>query len=144
MSAQPPEEPAQLTEPPQPEEQQAAQPEAVGRRRWPRRGLLGLLAFGIYLAASLLIWGGSTIAHLSTYYIPRQDSPDSDFFRWAFAWTPWAITHGRSPLFSDVVFAPSGASLTWVTISPGPALAAWPITRDTRLLPGSRPDSARW
>ena len=69
------------------------------------------------------------LAHLSTYYIPRQDSPDSDFFRWAFAWTPWALTHGRSPLFSDVVFAPTGASLTWVTISPGPALAAWPITR---------------
>ena len=116
---------AQEQEPPADPER----PEEAARRRWPRRTLQGLLAFGVYLAGSLLIWGGSMLAHLSTYYIPRQDSPDSDFFRWAFAWTPWALTHGRSPLFSDVVFAPTGASLTWVTISPGPALAAWPITR---------------
>ena len=126
MSAQPPVDTEQGQDPQPSAESEGS--EAPARRRWPHRTLQGLLAFGLYLAGSLLIWGGSMLAHLSTYYIPRQDSPDSDFFRWAFAWTPWALTHGRSPLFSDVVFAPTGASLTWVTISPGPALAAWPIT----------------
>jgi hypothetical protein len=108
----------------------AAEVEEIAPRRLhaPGGAAAGFLAFALYLVASVLIWGGSMLAHLSTYYIPRQDSPDSDFFRWALAWGPWALTHGRSPLFSDVVFAPSGASLTWVTVVPGPAVAMWPVT----------------
>src|SRR6186713_2362382 len=103
MSEQPPQDDPERS-PEQDPPKDSDLPEVAARRPWPRRSLQGLLAFVVYLVGSLLIWGGSTLAHLSTYYIPRQDSPDSDFFRWAFAWTPWALTHGRSPLFSDVVF----------------------------------------
>ena len=94
-----------------------------------RKGALQAFgAFGIYLVASIVVWGGSTTLHLATMYIPRQDSSDSDFFRWAMAWVPWAIRHGQDPLTTTAVFAPYKASLTWVTMVPGPAIAMWPVT----------------
>jgi hypothetical protein len=106
----------------------AAEDPSPGRTPSPRRALAGLLAFVLYFVASVSIWGGSAVAHLSTDYIPEQTSADPDFFRWALAWSPWALLHGLNPLFSDAVFAPTGVSLTWATIVPGPALVMWPIT----------------
>ena len=97
----------------------------------PRRGraaLTALAAFAVYLAASLVIWGVLALTRLGTYYIPRQDSPDSYFFRWAMTWVPWAVAHGRDPLATDVIFAPYPVTLTWVTMVPGPALVMWPVT----------------
>jgi hypothetical protein len=98
----------------------------------PRRGrgaLTALGAFAIYLMASVVVWGGSTVTRLDTYYITRQDSPDPYFFRWAMTWVPWAIAHGRDPLVTDVIYAPYPVTLTWVTLAPGPAIAMWPVTR---------------
>ncbi|MFL5790619.1 MAG: hypothetical protein ACJ76A_03870 [Actinomycetota bacterium] len=97
-------------------------------RRRVRDTLSAFAAFVIYAAASVAIWGGSATMHLGTYYIPRQDSADSYLFRWALEWLPWALTHGRDPLASDAIFAPTGASLTWVTTVPGPAFVMWPVT----------------
>jgi hypothetical protein len=94
----------------------------------PSGWLAGVCAFAVYLVASTITYAGSTIAHLSTEYIPRQDASDSEFFRWALTWAPWAVTHGRDPLFTDVLYAPHGASLVWTTAVPGPALAMWPVT----------------
>ncbi|HEX3299120.1 MAG TPA: hypothetical protein VHW68_03305 [Actinomycetota bacterium] len=88
----------------------------------------GVCASAIYLVASLVIFGGSNLAHLGTEYIPRQDASDSEFFRWMLAWTPWAVTHGQNPLFTHVLRAPEGSSLVWTTAVPGPALAMWPVT----------------
>ena len=90
--------------------------------------MAGLAAFVVYLVSSAIIFGGSTLAHLGTEYIPRQDASDSEFFRWALAWAPWAVAHGRNPLVTDVLHAPQGASLVWTTAVPGPALAMWPVT----------------
>src|SRR6185436_16263277 len=94
----------------------------------PSGWLAGVCAFAVYLVASTITYAGSTIAHLSSEYIPRQDASDSEFFRWALTWAPWAVTHGRDPLFTDVLYAPHGASLVWTTAVPGPALAMWPVT----------------
>src|SRR5918911_2708002 len=43
-------------------------------------------------------------------------------------WMTYAIGHGTDPLFSDLVWAPDGANLAWVTSLPGPALVMSPIT----------------
>jgi hypothetical protein len=88
----------------------------------------GLVSFLMYLAGSILIWGIPVIGHLGSRYAAIDRFGDKDYFRWALTWTPWAIGHGDSPLHTAYVFAPNGLDLTWSTLVPGPALAAWPIT----------------
>jgi len=110
------------------DEPTAETPIADPPRRRTRDTLTAFVAFVIYATASAAIWGGSALMHLGSYYIPRQDSADSYLFRWALEWLPWALTHGRDPLASDYIFAPTGASLTWVTIVPGEAFVMWPVT----------------
>ena len=65
--------------------------------------------------------------HLNAIYV--SDGQDARFFRWALGWVPWAIEHGRNPMFTDRVFAPDGVSLTWTAVIPGPAVVVWPVTR---------------
>ena len=97
--------------------------------RWALTGWVGALcATGLYLVASIVIFAGSAIAHLNTMYIPQQNASDSEFFRWALVWTPWAISHGHNPMFTNMIHAPQGTSLVWVTASPGAALVMWPVT----------------
>jgi hypothetical protein len=90
--------------------------------------LTGFGAFLLYLVASVAIWGFPVIAHLGSRYVAIGRVGDPDYFRWALAWTPWAIGHGHSPLQGSSVFAPNGIDLTWSTLVPGPAIVAWPIT----------------
>jgi hypothetical protein len=54
-----------------------------------------------------------------------RDAPLTD---WFLAWTPWAISHGVSPWYTDRLLVPEGVNLTWNTLLPLPALLAWPIT----------------
>jgi hypothetical protein len=54
-----------------------------------------------------------------------RDAPLND---WFLAWTPWAISHGVSPWYTDRLLVPDGVNLTWNTLLPLPALLAWPIT----------------
>jgi len=84
-------------------------------------------AFLMYLIAAILLWARPVLAHLSTRYLANGRG-DVDLYRWMLAWTPWALTHGRSILFTDRVFAPGGVDLTWSTLMPGPALVMWPVT----------------
>ena len=99
----------------------------------PLRTRPSVRAFGVFLAYTFLsvaIWGRPVVAHLDSRFVaPWGGGPDSSFFQWALGWTPWAIAHGHGLLFTDRVFAPQGVDLTWVTISPGPALVMAPITR---------------
>ena len=89
--------------------------------------LAALGAFLLYLAASIVIWGRPVLAHFTSRYV-AGDRGDPDFYRWALAWTPWALSHHQSILFTDRVFAPQGVDLTWTALIPGPALVAWPVT----------------
>jgi hypothetical protein len=101
-------------------------PEPTGLRH--RRSLHGLVAFAMYLAASVAIWGMPVIGHLGSRYLAMQRNGDVDVYRWFLAWTPWAIAHGHSPLHTAYVFAPNGIDLTWTTFVPGPAIVVSPIT----------------
>jgi hypothetical protein len=112
---------------PQPAPVDAASDEP--RHRAARGWLTGLAAFVVYAIASVLIYAGSDVAHLDSIYLARQNASDSEFFRWALVWTPWALQHGQNPLFTNVLYAPNGASLVWVTATPGPAFVMWPVTR---------------
>jgi hypothetical protein len=96
----------------------------------PLRSRPAVRAFGAFLAyasMSIAIWGRPLVGHLDSRYV-TSGGPDPSFFRWAIGWAPWAVAHGHNFLFSDRVFAPEGVNLTWVTISPGPALVITPIT----------------
>ena len=112
------------------EDRVLALPEAENpliERAWARPAVRALAAFLLYLVGSILIWGRPVIGHLNSVYV--SGGGDAAFFRWALGWVPWAIEHGRNPMFTDRVFAPNGVSLTWTAVIPGPALVMWPITK---------------
>jgi hypothetical protein len=84
-------------------------------------------AFLLYLFGSIAIWGLPVMGHLGSRYV-AQEPWDASFFRWALAWTPWALLHGHDPLWTRAVFAPEGATLTWTTLTPAAGVVAWPLT----------------
>jgi hypothetical protein len=81
----------------------------------------------VYLAVWLLTDSRSLIFHPE---IPQlnQVSMDPNFYTWALAWWPYAISHGLSPLHPTLLGAPHGYDLTWIASIPTIALAAWPLT----------------
>jgi hypothetical protein len=124
--------------------------EDAPERGWrPRPAMLGAAAFLIYLVIAILLWGIPVLAHFTTRYVGNGRA-DTDVLRWAYAWTPWAVSHGVNPLFTDRVFFPPGIDLTWTALMPGPALIVWPITRafgtlaSTNALKLSSPALAAW
>ncbi|HET9672802.1 MAG TPA: hypothetical protein VFQ40_08150 [Actinomycetota bacterium] len=95
---------------------------------WYRRPAVQALgAFLLYLAAALLLWGLPIGFDLASRHVGMGGN-DTRLYMWAFEWTPHAITHGLDPFHTDLVYAPGGADLRWVTTMPGPALALWPVT----------------
>ncbi len=54
-----------------------------------------------------------------------RDAPQHD---WFLAWTPFAVSNGIPPWFSNHLVAPEGVNLMWNTSMPLPALLAWPVT----------------
>src|SRR4029077_9060006 len=61
---------------------------------------------------------------------PRWVGVDTDppLFMWYLRWTPYALTHGHTPLLTDHLQYPQGANLMWNTSMVVPALALWPVT----------------
>src|SRR4249919_2488547 len=112
----------------EPGDETSAPGQDAGERWRPRPALLGAAAFLLYLAASIVLWGIPVLAHFSTRYV-QNGRADADFYRWALAWTPWALAHGQSPLSTQHVFAPTGIDMTWTALIPGPAIVMWPVTR---------------
>src|SRR5262249_23575119 len=53
---------------------------------------------------------------------------DSAQFAWGLTYTPWALLHGHTPLFSDRVIAPGGVNLMWNTTTPLLGLLAAPLS----------------
>jgi hypothetical protein len=98
-------------------------PAPIHRRPWVK----ACVAILLYLIGSIVIWGLPVMGHLGSRYVSQQPW-DANFFRWALAWTPWALLHGHDPLWTGVVFAPEGATLTWTTLTPAAGIVAWPLT----------------
>jgi hypothetical protein len=87
----------------------------------------GALAFLVYLGVSVAVFAGSTIGDLATRCVGSCLS-DTNLYIWSFGWMDHAVTTRVDPLFSDVVWAPGGIHLAWVTSLPGPALLMQPFT----------------
>jgi hypothetical protein len=87
----------------------------------------GALVFLLYSAISIALFASPVIGHLGDRCVGSCLS-DTNLYTWSFAWMSHAIHAGQDPLFSDVVWAPSGIHLAWVTSLPGPALLMVPVT----------------
>ena len=85
------------------------------------------MALGLYIAASLGLFGIPVLGHIGTSYI-GWDSNDPKFMIWCMSWWPHAVTHLTNPFHAPQMWAPSGANLAWDTSVPGLSLLAWPIT----------------
>ncbi len=82
------------------------------------------LAFGLYLALSLLFFGTmhGYASHVFGY------GGDSFTSVWCLQWWPWAIAHGLDPFVSRKVWYPQGVEMTWVTSIPALSLIGLPLT----------------
>jgi len=86
-----------------------------------------LFALAAYVAvwlsteASTLVWH-PTVASLA------QRNMDPDLFVWVLGWWPHAIGHSLNPFYSNLVSAPAGQPLGWVTTIPPLAILMSPLT----------------
>lgn len=95
---------------------------------WYRRpSLQAFGAFVLYLAIASFLWALPIGFDLASRHLGMGGS-DTRLYMWAFEWTPHAIANGLDPFQTDLVYAPGGADLRWVTTMPGPALVLWPVT----------------
>ncbi len=83
-----------------------------------------LSAFAIYLlvAIALLDRGLGRGPH---YFV--GGSTDLATYVWFFKWWPYAVAHGLNPFLTDLLWAPIGVNLAWVTSIPLPTFASLPI-----------------
>jgi hypothetical protein len=89
--------------------------------------LQGATALAIYTGLWFLFYARALIAHPE---LPQLDqvSMDPNIFAWSLRWWPYAISHGLNPLRTNLIGAPAGFDLAWVTTVPPLALLAWPLT----------------
>ena len=100
----------------------------VARARLLRPWVRGLIAYLVYQAIAIVLWAIPILSD-PAHRILGIEVGDTRFYEWALRWTPWALEHGRNPIFSDRIFAPAGIDLATTTFIPGPALVMYPITR---------------
>jgi hypothetical protein len=106
------------------------EPERALAHRW--RGChvpplaLGLAAFLSYVGVVVLLLPGPGSLFQGNNYVGVRSHPT--LYIWAFAWWPYALTHGINPLLTHVIWAPQGANIAWNGDTPGLALMAWPLT----------------
>lgn len=117
-------------------------PSDEARAGRPRSAWAVLPVVGYAVAAYLVtrhLWGDPG-------HVTVADNPDdATQAAWFLTWTPWALTHGHLPLFTDRIGAPDGVNLLWntpvpllgVLLAPLTALvgAAWVVTLLTALGP---------
>jgi hypothetical protein len=98
------------------------------RSRTPSSRLVqGMLALAGYGAAALLIFGRTVVTAPSTTVVGDAGA-DKTIPMWSFVWWPHAIGVGHDPFDANVVWAPHGIDLAWVTSMPGVSLLGYPLT----------------
>ncbi len=100
----------------------------AARWRWlTSPALQGLLALAAYCAVWLPTFVRPLVTHPGRAQLLQVDT-DPNFYVWSLRWWPYAIGHGLNPLYSNLIAAPAGHSLAWVTTVPPLALLAAPLT----------------
>jgi hypothetical protein len=92
-----------------------------------RRGVQTLAPLLIYGGFAALWIGRGVIAHPAARVL-GDPFRDKTILMWSFRWWPHAIAHGIDPFHANVVWAPHGVDLAWVTSSPTLAFALAPVT----------------
>jgi hypothetical protein len=92
-----------------------------------RRGVQTLAPLFLYAAFAVLWLGRSVLLHPASRAL-GDPYRDKTILMWSFVWWPHAIAHGHDPFAANVVWAPHGVDLAWVTASPTLALGLAPIT----------------
>lgn len=80
----------------------------------------------LYLVLSVLLFG-------STWMSPGGrlvygEVPDVREITWFMGWTPYALSHGQTPLLTTHIDYPAGVNLMWNTAMIFPAFVLWPVT----------------
>src|SRR6266516_4157783 len=88
----------------------------------------GLAALLLYAAIAIGLYVPPVIGRFSSSYVGVGRS-DSKLYMWSLAWMPYALAHGLNPLSTNLVWAPGGVNLAWVTTLPAPAFAMIPVTK---------------
>jgi hypothetical protein len=81
-------------------------------------------AFALYLAGSLILLDRGLIGQSHRLI---GGSTDLSTYMWFMKWWPYAISHGRDPFLTDLLWAPLGVNLAWVTSIPLPTLVTLPV-----------------
>ena len=81
----------------------------------------------VYSAFTALWIGRGVVLHPTTNVLGNHDR-DKAILMWSFRWWPHALANGLDPFRPDVVWAPHGVDLAWVTSSPTLSLLLAPIT----------------
>jgi hypothetical protein len=101
------------------------------RRQWAvskrGNGRQHLGALALFSAISVLAFGLGALPDIS-HRVVGGVSDDAEVFLWMLRWWPYALGHGQDPLFSHIIFAPTGVNLAWATSVPLPSLLAVPLT----------------
>jgi len=84
-------------------------------------------ALALYLAVSVVLFGGRVVPHLSSQIIGANDG-DPNAYMWFLAWWPHAVVAGLNPFTTGAIFAPDGYNLAWATSVPAPSLLIAPVT----------------
>jgi hypothetical protein len=90
-----------------------------------------VLAFGIYLLASVLLFARPVLAHLSSRCLCIPTTTDEGIVGWGLAWWPHALVHGLNPFYPRILYAPAGIDIAHGTLMPAAALVLWPLTAAT-------------
>lgn len=87
-----------------------------------------ILAFGIYAAFSLVVFGVPVLGDPAHSYVGIGPGGDPEVYMWFLTWWPHALGHGLNPFLTDQVWAPVGINLAWAHSVPGASLPAVPLT----------------
>jgi hypothetical protein len=96
---------------------------SIASRPWVQ-SLAPLVLYAVFA----VVWiGRGVIFHPTTHVLGDADR-DKTILMWSFLCWPHALVHGHDPFVANVVWAPHGVDLSWVTSSPTLALALSPFT----------------
>jgi hypothetical protein len=92
-----------------------------------RPGVQTLAPLLLYAAFAALWIGRGVLAHPTTTVL-GDTGRDKTILMWSFLWWPHALAHGHDPLSANVIWAPHGVDLAWVTSSPALSFALAPFS----------------
>lgn len=97
-------------------------PGAAAAQRW-----APVAVFLAIFVATVLFYSGSAVGDLATT-CARACVRDFRLYVWSMGWLPHALGRLLNPFATQLLWAPGGTDLTWVTTLPFPALVALPVT----------------